>query len=104
MLVESWGIDSEPFDMLICLLTALIAPSSQRRLQREDAFQKDECRGERRRGEQKCLSIFSTSMPHMALMPSDSRASSSVQTERTLAGKSFTYCPISTFKFAQLQR
>lgn len=49
MLVESWGIDSGPFDMLICLLTALIAPSSHRRLQREDAFQKEE--GEERRGE-----------------------------------------------------
>lgn len=35
---ESWGIDSGPFDMLICLLTALIAPSSHRGLQREDAF------------------------------------------------------------------
>lgn len=50
MLVESLGIDSGPFDMLICLLTALIAPSSHRGLQREDAFQKDE-RGEDRRGE-----------------------------------------------------
>ena len=36
------GIDSGAFDMLICLVTALIAPSSHRRLQREDAFQKDE--------------------------------------------------------------
>ena len=52
MLVESWGIDSGPFDMLICLLTALIAPSSHRRLQREDAFQKD-VRGEERRGEER---------------------------------------------------
>lgn len=50
MLVESWGIDSGPFDMLICLLTALIAPSSHRGLQREDAFQKDE-RGEERERE-----------------------------------------------------
>ena len=65
MLVESWGIDSGPFDMLICLLTALIAPSSHRRLQREDAFQKDvrgeERRGEERRGEEeKCYHPFLT--------------------------------------------
>lgn len=38
MSVESWGIDSGSFDMLICLLTALIVPSSHHRLQREDAF------------------------------------------------------------------
>lgn len=40
VLVESLGIDSGSFDMLICLLTALIAPSSHRTLQREDAFSK----------------------------------------------------------------
>lgn len=52
VLVESWGIDSGPFDMLIRLLTALIAPSSHRGLQSEDAFQKDE-RGEERREERR---------------------------------------------------
>ena len=59
MLVESLGIDSGPFDMLICLLTALIAPSSHRGLQREDAFQKDE-RGEDRRGEEGDRDILSS--------------------------------------------
>lgn len=48
VLVESRGIDSEPFDMLICFLTALIAPSSHRGLQRKDAFQRHESRGEKR--------------------------------------------------------
>lgn len=52
--VKSWGIDSGPFDMLICLLTALIARSSHRGLQREDAFFYFFSRGkEERRGEEK---------------------------------------------------
>lgn len=72
MLVESWGIDSGPFDMLICLLTALIAPSSHRGLQREDAFQ----RGEERSGEENVIIL----MAHMLLMPADNHVSRTVKT------------------------